>query len=232
MTFTGWKAGSKPTFRAEAWRVEPLTTDLLLRAYRMGLFPMADDADAEDIYWVEPKLRGIIPLDNFHISRSLARLIRREAFTISTNTDFGGVMVACANRESTWINAEIHRLYRQLHREGHAHSLEVWEGDTLVGGVYGVALGGCFCGESMFSRRRDASKVALAYLVDHLNRCGFQLFDTQFITSHLASLGAIEIPREDYRKRLARARKLDCDFRSITEVPSGHSVVQRNTQMS
>ncbi len=212
--------------------MEPLSTDLLLRAYRMGLFPMADDAGAEEVYWVEPRLRGIFPLENFHISRSLARLIRREAFTITINADFGGVMDGCADRETTWINSEIHRIYRQLHTEGHAHSLEVWEGAALVGGVYGVALGGCFCGESMFSRRRDASKVALAYLVDHLRRCGFTLFDTQFITPHLASLGAIEVPRDDYRKRLAAARKLDCDFRSITEVPSGHSVVQRSTQIS
>ncbi len=212
--------------------MEPLTTELLLRAYRMGLFPMADDADAKELYWVEPRLRGVFPLENFHISRSLARVIRRGTFRISINTDFAGVMEGCAARESTWINAEIHRLYRQLHEEGHAHSLEVWEGDALVGGVYGVALGGAFCGESMFSRRRDASKVALAYLVDHLRRRGFTLFDTQFITPHLASLGAIEISREEYRKRLAAARRLECDFRNVTEIPSGHSVVQRNTQTS
>nr|WP_256471706.1 leucyl/phenylalanyl-tRNA--protein transferase [Oceanicola sp. 502str15] len=204
----------------------------MLRAYRMGLFPMADDADAEDLYWVEPRLRGVFPLDNFHISRSLARLIRREPFTITTNADFGGVMDGCAGRDTTWINTEIHKLYRQLHQEGHAHSLEVWEGEELVGGVYGVSLGGVFCGESMFSRRRDASKVALAYLVDHLQRCGFVLFDTQFITPHLASLGAVEIGRDEYRKRLAIARKLDCDFRSVAEIPSGYSVVQRNTQTS
>ncbi|MCO6382899.1 leucyl/phenylalanyl-tRNA--protein transferase [Oceanicola sp. 502str15] len=212
--------------------MEPLTTEVLLRAYRMGLFPMADDADAEDLYWVEPRLRGVFPLDNFHISRSLARLIRREPFTITTNADFGGVMDGCAGRDTTWINTEIHKLYRQLHQEGHAHSLEVWEGEELVGGVYGVSLGGVFCGESMFSRRRDASKVALAYLVDHLQRCGFVLFDTQFITPHLASLGAVEIGRDEYRKRLAIARKLDCDFRSVAEIPSGYSVVQRNTQTS
>ncbi|MFY0634822.1 MAG: leucyl/phenylalanyl-tRNA--protein transferase [Vannielia sp.] len=212
--------------------MEPLTTEVLLRAYRMGLFPMADDADAEELYWVEPRLRGVFPLDNFHISRSLARLIRREPFTITTNADFGGVMDGCAGRDTTWINSEIHKLYRQLHQEGHAHSLEVWEGEELVGGVYGVSLGGAFCGESMFSRRRDASKIALAYLVDHLQRCGFVLFDTQFITPHLASLGAVEIGRDEYRKRLAIARKLDCDFRSVAEIPSGYSVVQRNTQTS
>ncbi|SIO02771.1 leucyl/phenylalanyl-tRNA--protein transferase [Vannielia litorea] len=212
--------------------MDRLTPDLLLRAYRIGLFPMADDADAKEIYWVEPRMRGIFPLENFHISRSLARLIRRELFTISTNTDFGGVMDGCAARDTTWINKEIHTVYRKLHALGHAHSLEVWEGDALVGGVYGVAIGGCFCGESMFSRRRDASKLALAYLVDHLRRAGFVLFDTQFITPHLASLGAIEISQQEYRRQLSEALKLTCDFRSLTEVPSGHSVVQRNTQTS
>jgi len=212
--------------------MERLTPDLLLRAYRVGLFPMADSAEAEEIFWVEPRRRGIIPLDNFHISRSLARLIRRDVFTISTNRDFGGVMDGCADRADTWINEQIHDIYRTLHQDGHAHSLEVWEDGVLAGGVYGVAIGGCFCGESMFSRRRDASKVALTYLVDHLRHCGFTLFDTQFLTSHLASLGGVEIPRQDYQRRLQSALKKSCFFSDLTEVPSGQDVLQRNTQTS
>ncbi|MDF1871656.1 leucyl/phenylalanyl-tRNA--protein transferase [Vannielia sp.] len=212
--------------------MDELTPDLLLQAYRMGLFPMSEGAEDEEIFWVEPRQRGIFPLDNFHISRSLARQIRREAFTISINRDFAGVMRGCADREETWINAIILDLYQQLHERGDAHSLEVWEGDELVGGVYGVALGGAFCGESMFSRRTGASKIALAYLVDHLRRNGFALFDTQFLTPHLARLGAIEIPRADYLKRLRNALELQADFIADCQIPPGYSVVQRNTQTS
>jgi len=212
--------------------MDELTPDLLLQAYRMGLFPMSEGAEDEEIFWVEPRQRGIFPLDNFHISRSLARQIRRESFTITINRDFSGVMRGCANREETWINAIILDLYQQLHERGDAHSLEVWEDGELVGGVYGVALGGAFCGESMFSRRTGASKIALAYLVDHLRRNGFALFDTQFLTPHLARLGAIEIPRADYLKRLRNALELQADFTADCQIPPGYSVVQRNTQTS
>jgi leucyl/phenylalanyl-tRNA---protein transferase len=182
-----------------------ITPDLLLHGYAMGVFPMAEARDDATIHWVDPRHRGIFPLDNFHISRSLARRIRLSDYTIRTNTDFAGVLDACADRPETWINAEITALYLALHARGQAHSLEVWAGDDLIGGVYGVTLGAAFFGESMFSRRSDASKLALAFLVHRLRAGGFQLFDTQFLTPHLASLGAVEITRADYQRRLAAA---------------------------
>ncbi len=183
----------------------PITPDLLLRAYAMGVFPMAEGRDDAEIHWVDPKRRGIFPLDNFHISRSLLRHISLENYTIRTNTDFAGVVAACADRPETWINAEITALYLALHQRGHAHSLEVWSDDDLIGGVYGVALGAAFFGESMFSRCNNASKIALAYLMHRLRAGGFALFDTQFLTPHLASLGAVEITRAEYQRRLAAA---------------------------
>ncbi|MBK1634599.1 leucyl/phenylalanyl-tRNA--protein transferase [Rhodovulum adriaticum] len=209
-----------------------LTPELLLHAYAAGIFPMSESRDDPDIFWVEPRLRGILPLDGFHISRSLRHTLRRAPFTIRTDTDFAGVVRGCADREETWINATIFDLYAALHAMGHAHSLEVWEGDTLVGGVYGVALGGAFFGESMFSRRTDASKVALAYLVDRLRQGGFTLFDTQFLTDHLASLGGIEISRDDYRARLAAALKVRAGFHWAGPLPSPETLLQRSTQTS
>ena len=182
-----------------------LTSDLLLRAYAAGIFPMAEGRDDPAIHWVDPRLRGVIPLDGFHISHSLARRIRRGGFSVTVNRDFAGVVQGCAGRPETWINAPIFALYLDLHRMGFAHSLEVWQGGALIGGVYGVALGAAFFGESMFSRRSDASKIALAYLVHRLRAGGFALFDTQFLTPHLASLGGIEISRASYRTQLARA---------------------------
>lgn len=172
-----------------------LTPAILLQAYAAGVFPMSESRDDPQVFWVDPHLRGIMPLDQFHISRSLAKRIRQSPFHITLNRDFAGVVRGCANRPETWINGTIFDLYTQLHQLGHAHSIEVWDGSALVGGVYGVTLGAAFFGESMFSTRTDTSKMALAYLVDHLQRCGFSLFDTQFITTHLASLGAVEIAR-------------------------------------
>lgn len=197
----------------------------------MGVFPMAEGRDDPEVFWVDPKLRGIFPLDGFHISRSLARTIRRTPFQVTLNRDFAGTVAGCADRDETWINDTIFALYEQLHRMGHAHSLELWEGDALIGGVYGVTLGGAFFGESMFSRRRDASKIALAYLVTHLRACGFTLFDTQFLTPHLASLGAVEIPRAAYQQLLRIALEGQADLTS-RPLPDAYSVTQRNTQTS
>ncbi|WP_058263195.1 leucyl/phenylalanyl-tRNA--protein transferase [Thalassovita gelatinovora] len=193
---------------------------------------MSEGRDDPDIFWVDPKLRGVFPLDRFHISRSLARRLRRDDYGVSVNADFEGVLRGCADREETWISDVIHDLYLQLHRLGRAHSLEVWMGGELVGGVYGVTLGRAFFGESMFSRRTDASKIALAYLVDRLKLAGFVLFDTQFITPHLASLGAIEIPRADYHRRLEKALLGAADFTAPQLPQSASEVLQRNTQTS
>ncbi|MGD9918947.1 MAG: leucyl/phenylalanyl-tRNA--protein transferase [Paenirhodobacter sp.] len=208
-----------------------LSAELLLAGYAQGIFPMAMTRDDPELHWFEPKLRGVIPLQNFHISRSLARVIRREIFTIRTNTDFRGVIEGCADRPETWINAPLVTLYEELFAAGHAHSLEVWQGGRLVGGVFGVTLGGAFFGESMFSRVTDASKVALAYCVDRLRQGGFALFDTQYLTPHLASLGGIEIPRDSYRRILAKALRLRGDF-AAPEVPDAQSILQRMTQTS
>lgn len=184
---------------------EDLTPDILLRAYAMGIFPMSDGRDDPEIHWIDPRRRGVLPLDGFHLSRSLAKRIRSGSYRITTDTTFDAVVEACAARDETWISHRIQRLYLQLHRLGLAHSVEVWKGPDLVGGVYGVTLGGAFFGESMFSRATDASKVALAFAVHRLRAGGFRLFDTQFLTPHLASLGGIEIPRADYHRRLAAA---------------------------
>lgn len=210
-----------------------MTADLLLKAYASGIFPMAESRDNPEIFWVEPRRRGIIPLDGFHISRSLARRIRRGDYAISIDGDFAGVVAGCADRPATWINVTIAELYIDLHARGRAHSIEVREsGGKLVGGVYGVAIGAGFFGESMFSRATDASKVALAYLVDRLNLCAFKLFDTQFLTPHLASLGAIEIPAQDYLARLSKAISVQARFDAALAVPEPDQMLQRMTQIS
>ena len=178
---------------------------LLLQGYATGIFPMADSRDAHELFWVEPKNRAIIPLDGFHLSRSLKRTLRSGRFSVTHDGDFSGVIQACADREETWINGELEHAMVALHGSGHAHSIEVWEGDELVGGLYGVKLGRAFFGESMFSRRTDASKVALAWLVARLKAGNFTLLDCQFMTEHLASLGAIAIPREAYVALLSTA---------------------------
>ncbi|HPE24226.1 leucyl/phenylalanyl-tRNA--protein transferase [Albidovulum sp.] len=212
-----------------------LTAELMLSGYAHGIFPMAEGRDANLLHWVDPKLRGIFPLDNFHISRSLRRQILAGNYTIRTDTAFRAVVEACAGRAETWINAELLGLYDTLHAAGFAHSLEVWENGELAGGVFGIALGGAFFGESMFSARTGGSKIALAYLIDRLRRAGFVLFDTQFLTPHLASLGAIEISRADYRRRLASALELSAEFRG-PETPQPSELVagmrQRMTQTS
>jgi leucyl/phenylalanyl-tRNA---protein transferase len=209
-----------------------ITPQLLLQAYAAGIFPMSEGRDDPNLFWVEPKRRGIIPLDGFHISRSLARRIRQNPFEIRINSDFAGVVAACADRDETWINAEITALYSALHEEGFAHSLELWQGRDLVGGVYGVALGAAFFGESMFSRARDASKIALAYLVARLNAGAFTLFDVQFTTPHLIRLGAIEISRIDYHKRLDAALEKRADFKAGGALFTPQNVLQRNTHTS
>ena len=182
--------------------MQPIDTTLLLRAYATGFFPMADDRDAAKVYWVEPKARGVLPLDGFHMSRSLAKTLKSDKFAVTADQAFARVIEGCAeavpDRPGTWINGQIEQACLALHARGHAHSVEVWQADALVGGLYGVRLGRAFFGESMFSRARDASKIALAHLVARLNAGGFVLLDCQFITDHLASLGAIEVPREDY----------------------------------
>ncbi|MCA0927666.1 leucyl/phenylalanyl-tRNA--protein transferase [Ruegeria profundi] len=208
-----------------------LSPDLLLHGYSIGIFPMAEHRNAAELFWVDPKFRGVFPLDGFHVSRSLARRIRKCGFSVTINQDFAGVVDGCADRSDTWINAELRDLYLKIHHSGQAHSLEIWEGDQLVGGVFGVTLGAAFFGESMFSHRKDASKIALAYLVDRLRQTGFRLFDTQFLTAHLASLGAIEIPRSQYRKELEEAINASADF-TVPLAQSAEGVIQRMTQTS
>ena len=178
---------------------------LLLQGYATGIFPMADSREADELFWVEPRNRAIIPIERFHLSRTLRRTLRSGRFTVTHDRDFAGVIAACADREETWINAELEQAMRVLHASGHAHSVEVWHADELVGGLYGVTLGRAFFGESMFSRRTDASKVALAWLVARLKVGNFTLLDCQFMTEHLASFGAISIPRETYVALLSAA---------------------------
>ena len=193
-----------------------LTPELLLRTYAVGIFPMAEGADDPTVFWLDPDMRGVLPLDRFHVSRRLQRTVSRAPFDVRLDSAFDEVVAACAEpargRPSTWINDEIATLYSGLARMGHAHSVECWKDGCLVGGLYGVTLGGAFFGESMFSRAADASKVALCHLVARLRRAGFLLLDTQFVTDHLAQFGALEIPREEYRERLAAALKLDTEI--------------------
>lgn len=189
-----------------------ITPEILLRGYAMGIFPMAESRDDPEIHWVDPRRRGILPIGGFHISRSLARRIRHCGWEVTVDRDFAGVLEGCADRPETWISGPIRALYLDLFQRGLAHSQELWEGPELVGGVYGVQLGAAFFGESMFSRRRDASKVALAHLMHRLQAGGFTLFDTQFLTPHLASLGGIEIPRAAYQQRLAEAVQRQASF--------------------
>ena len=179
--------------------------DLLLRAYAIGVFPMSDSRDADEVFWVEPRRRAILPLDNFRLSRSLRKTIRSGDYRVTRDTAFAEVVRRCAEREETWINAAIEESYERLHERGHAHSIECWQGDELVGGLYGVNLGAAFFGESMFSARRDASKVALAWLVARLKVGGYVLLDCQFMTDHLRSLGAVEVTQPDYLALLESA---------------------------
>lgn len=201
--------------RTDPFHVE-LTADLVLRAYRAGIFPMAEDADDDDVFWVCPEMRGILPLEGFHVSKSLRKAIRQSPFEIRIDTDFMGVIEGCAtagtDRDRTWINPSIRKIYGQLFVRGICHTVEVWEDDALVGGLYGLAIGAAFFGESMFHRRTNASKMALVHLVERLRAGGFVLCDTQFVTDHLRSFGGTEIPRADYELRLADALDRDADF--------------------
>lgn len=208
-----------------------LTPEQLLQGYAAGIFPMAESRDDPEIFWVDPRKRGVLPLRGFHLSRSLARDMRRSDWTVRLDTDFEGVLAGCADRSDTWINAKIYNLYMGLHEINHAHSVEIWDETTLVGGVYGVTLGGAFFGESMFSRRTNASKMALAAAVDHMMLTGYTLFDTQFITPHLSSLGAIEISRSDYHRRLRAALSLQGRF-GACQAGTLYETMQRMTQTS
>jgi len=188
--------------------MRPMTTldpRLLLQGYAMGIFPMADSRQSDEVFWVEPRSRAVIPLGKFHLSHSLRRTIRSDRFRVTLDMAFAEVVTACADRPETWINADIERAVLALHRFGHAHSVEVWSGDELVGGLYGIKLGRAFFGESMFSRATDASKVALAWLVARLKAGGYTLLDCQFMTDHLASLGAVAVSRDRYAALLATA---------------------------
>ncbi|MCY4152513.1 MAG: leucyl/phenylalanyl-tRNA--protein transferase [Aestuariivita sp.] len=207
-----------------------LSPENLLLAYSIGLFPMADDKN-QRIRWYNPDPRAILPIGGFRMSRSLRRTIKKADFGVTVNADFPAILAGCADRETTWISAELKQIYQELHTTGYAHSLEVWQDGQVSGGVYGVALGAAFFAESMFSKRRDASKIALAYLVDRLEDCGFVLLDTQFLTPHLASLGGIEISREQYLISLVSAIRRSADF-ITSPVAAPHEVVQRKTQMS
>lgn len=233
---------------------QKLDPELLLHAYAMGVFPMAEHRDSPDVFWVEPKKRGIIPLDGFHLPRSLARVLKSEDFVVTADRAFPAVVSGCAEsvagRPDTWINPSIIDAYTALFQRGNAHSIECWQDDVLVGGLYGVKLGAAFFGESMFTRVRDASKVALAALVARLRVGGFRLLDTQFLTSHLARFGAIEVPRNAYVAQLEGALAGTGDFaaldglgagtadgevRPTTNVPgpvSGKLIVQLLTQTS
>ena len=214
-----------------------LTPDLLLRAYAAGIFPMAEDADDPRVFWVDPEQRGVLPLDAFHLPRRLMRTLRHDVFEVRCDTAFEDVVRGCAEprpeRPKTWINEEIVQLYAALFRLGFAHSIEAWCEGELVGGLYGVSLGGAFFGESMFSRADNASKVALAHLVARLKLGGFRLLDTQFVTEHLRQFGATEIPRTLYRRRLAAALEVEAHFFGA-ELPGAEvvSVLQSSTPTS
>ena len=196
-----------------------ITPEVLLRAYACGIFPMAESADDPSLFWVEPEMRGVIPLDGFRIASRLKRTVRSDAFAVTIDRAFKAVIAGCAapqeGRDETWINKRIRDLYLGLHETGHCHSVEVWQDEQLVGGLYGVSLGRAFFGESMFHRVRDASKVALVHLVARLIAGGFELLDTQYVTDHLRSFGALEIPRRRYSALLAKAIKGEADFRRL-----------------
>jgi leucyl/phenylalanyl-tRNA---protein transferase len=195
---------------------QKITTDMLLNAYRRGIFPMAESADDPQLYWIEPEIRGILPLNLISIPRRLAKTIRNTTYAVHIDRSFEGVIDGCAaaktGRENTWINAQIRSLYGELFRLGHCHTVEVWDSDELVGGLYGVAVGGAFFGESMFSTRTDVSKIALIYLCGRLIAGGFQLLDTQFVTDHLRQFGTIEIERPDFHVMLEQALAVEADF--------------------
>jgi leucyl/phenylalanyl-tRNA---protein transferase len=207
--------------RPRAEHGELVTPSLLLRAYACGIFPMADSADDPTLYWVEPRERGVLPLDRFHVPKRLARTVRADLYEVRIDTDFTAVIEGCAaarpGRRVTWINGTIRRLYGELFRLGHVHTVEAWRDGEMVGGLYGVKLGAAFFGESMFSTARDASKVALVHLAARLKRGGFHLLDTQFLTEHLAQFGGLELPRNIYVERLDKALAGSATFAAFPE---------------
>lgn len=213
-----------------------LSTNNVLNAYANGIFPMAESKESDKIGWYAPAYRGVFPLDKFHISHSLKRSLCRDDYIISLNTAFENVLSACADRPQTWINAQLKEIYITLHAQGMCHSLEIWRKNQLIGGIFGVTLAGAFFGESMFSKAKDASKIALCWTVDRLNRAGFTVFDTQFITPHLASLGAIEIPRKDYEMQLKTALSIRANFIAPSQPCNGkavfHGIKHRTAQTS
>jgi len=196
-----------------------ITPEVLLKAYACGIFPMAESAEDPALYWIEPDMRGIIPLDGFHVPSRLARTVRSTPFSVWVNRDFDGVIDGCAepkhDRARTWINARIRRIYRALYAHGHCHTVEVYDGDMLVGGLYGVSLGRAFFGESMFHRARDASKIALVHLIARLKAGGYTLLDTQFVTEHLKSFGALEVPKRRYHRMLEEALHGEGNFAAL-----------------
>jgi leucyl/phenylalanyl-tRNA--protein transferase len=222
--------------RAGAGSRFEITPEVLLKAYAIGVFPMAESADDPGLFWVEPEVRGVLPLDAFHVSRRLARTVRQTPFEIRVDSDFPGVIAGCAEsvgtRPKTWINARIRQLYGRLFELGHCHTVEAWKDGELVGGLYGLALGGAFFGESMFTRATDASKVALVHLVARLRAGGFTLLDTQFITEHLRRFGAVEIPRAKYQDLLSRAVAGEADFQRLAGGATSDVVLQLVSQTS
>jgi leucyl/phenylalanyl-tRNA---protein transferase len=207
-----------------------ITPQVLLKAYAVGIFPMAESADDPGLYWIEPEVRGVIPLDRFHVPRRLRRTIAADPFEIHVDRDFDAVIDGCAGaspeRPKTWINARIRRLYRELAELGHCHTVEAWQGGELVGGLYGVRLGAAFFGESMFSRVRDASKVALVHLVARLIVGGFRLLDTQFTTNHLRQFGAIDVDKRTYQHWLEKAIAAEADFYRLEGGGTGEDILQ------
>ncbi|MDG0986528.1 MAG: leucyl/phenylalanyl-tRNA--protein transferase [Paracoccaceae bacterium] len=209
-----------------------LSPEVLLFAYQQGLFPMAEGRNAKQIQWIQPEKRGIFQLGNFHISKSLRRVILKKDYSITINSCFPKVMEKCADRSETWINDDIYNCYCKLHEDGFAHSVEVWRNSHLIGGVYGVTIGAAFFGESMFSEAANGSKIALAYLHDRLLKAGFLLFDTQFLTEHLASLGAIEISQAQYLVKLEKALNKNATFLDINYSSDVETIAHRSTHRS
>ncbi len=216
--------------------IHKFTADHLIKAYVLGIFPMAESGDADRVFWVDPEYRGILPLKGFHVPTRLARTVRSNKFTVRVDFDFPGMMRACAKsrmgRPSTWINEEIIELYTEMHERRMAHSVECWREGHLVGGLYGVSLGAAFFGESMVSFERDASKVALVHLVARLKVGGYRLLDTQFVTDHLRQFGTIEVKREQYHTMLERAITSRADFEKLEKNADGQSVLQSINQTS
>lgn len=212
-------------------RQDALDSQLMLQAYAQGIFPMAETSMDPELFWMDPEYRGVFPIDKFRISGSMSRFMLKNKLSATLNHSFEVVLAVCADRKETWINPTLQAFYNQLHVANRCHSLEVWQGHNLIGGVFGLTIGGAFFGESMFSKRDNGSKAALAFLTTHLQKCGFTLFDTQFITDHLASLGAVEITRATYRRQLAQAIELPVSIIS-QPLPSLQDVLQRRTQTS